>query len=90
MKIAIILGRGVEGCGVTRCSIEFEKATPDTKIFATIDKKWARRDTMNFDRDEFIDDMATIDRAGELSNVDDYYDTETINDDTYYIIQIDY
>ncbi len=53
MKIAIILGRGVEGCGVTRCSIEFEKATPDTKIFATIDKKWARRDTMNFDRDEF-------------------------------------
>lgn len=45
---------------------------------------------LNFDRDEFIDDMATIDRAGELSNVDDYYDTETINDDTYYIIQIDY
>lgn len=53
MKIAIILGRGVEGCGVTRCSIEFEKATPNTKIFATIDKKWARRDTMNFDKDEF-------------------------------------
>ena len=45
---------------------------------------------LNFDRDEFIDDMATIDRAGELSNMDDYYDTETINDDTYYIIQIDY
>lgn len=45
---------------------------------------------LNFDRDEFIDDMATIDRAGELSNIDDYYDTETINDDTYYIIQIDY
>lgn len=45
---------------------------------------------LNFDRDEFIEDMATIDRAGELSNVDDYYDTETINDDTYYIIQIDY
>lgn len=45
---------------------------------------------LNFDREEFIDDMATIDRAGELSNVDDYYDTETIDDDTYYIIQIDY
>jgi len=53
MKIAVILGRGVEGCGVTRCAIEFEKATPSTKIFATIDKKWARRDTMNFDKDEF-------------------------------------
>ena len=45
---------------------------------------------LNFDKDDFIDDMTTIDRAGELSNVDDYYDTETINDDTYYIIQIDY
>lgn len=53
MKVAVILGRGVEGCGVTRCSIEFQKATPNTKIFATIDKKWARRDTMVFEKDEF-------------------------------------
>ena len=45
---------------------------------------------LNFDRDEFIDDMATIDRAGELSNVDDYYETQTIDGDTYYIIEIDY
>ncbi len=52
-RIAIILGRGVEGCGVTRCAIEFQKATPSTKIFATVDKKWARRDTMNFEKDEF-------------------------------------
>jgi len=53
-KIAIILGRGVEGCGVTRCAVEFETATPNTKIFATVDKKWARRDSMSFDKDEFI------------------------------------
>ena len=53
-KIAIILGRGVEGCGVTRCAVEFQKATPNTKIFATLDKKWSRRDTMVFDKDEFI------------------------------------
>jgi len=52
-KIAIILGRGVEGCGVTRCAVEFQKATHDTKIFATLDKKWSRRDTMVFDKDEF-------------------------------------
>ena len=45
---------------------------------------------LNFDRDEFIGDQTEIDRAGELSNIDDYYDTETIDDDTYYIIQIDY
>ena len=45
---------------------------------------------LNFDREEFIKDQTEIHRAGELSNVDDYYDTETINDDTYYIIHIDY
>ena len=45
---------------------------------------------LNFDREGFIEDQTELDRAGELSNIDDYYDTETINGDTYYIIQIDY
>jgi len=45
---------------------------------------------LNFDREEFIEDQTDIDRAGELSNIDHYYDTETIDGDTYYIIQIDY
>jgi len=45
---------------------------------------------LNFARDEFIEDQTDIERAGELSNIDDYYDTETIDGDTYYIIQIDY
>ena len=45
---------------------------------------------LNFDREEFIEDQTEIHRAGELSNIDDYYDTETIDDDTYYIIHIDY
>ena len=54
MKVAIILGRGVEGCGVTRCAIEFQRAHPGTKIFATLDKKWGRRNGMDFECDEFI------------------------------------
>lgn len=45
---------------------------------------------LNFDREEFIKDQTEIHRAGELSNVDDYYDTQTIDDDIYYIIHIDY
>ena len=45
---------------------------------------------LNFDREGFIEDQTELDRAGELSNIDDYYDTETIDGDTYYIIQIDY
>lgn len=47
-------------------------------------------DWLNFDLDKLVDAHADIDRAGELSNMDDYYDTETINGDTYYIIEIDY
>ena len=54
MKVAIILGRGVEGCGVTRCAIEFQRAHPGTKIFGTLDKKWGRRNGMDFECDEFI------------------------------------
>ncbi len=53
MRTAIILGRGVEGCGVTRCAVEFQKATTGTKIFATIDKKWPRRKSMVFENTDF-------------------------------------
>ena len=45
---------------------------------------------LHVDREGFIEDQTELDRAGELSNIDDYYDTETIDGDTYYIIQIDY
>lgn len=54
MKIAILLGRGVEGCGVTRCAIEFQKAMPGTQIIATLDKKWGRKKGMEFDYSEFL------------------------------------
>jgi len=53
MKVAILLGRGVEGCGCTRCAVEFMKATPGSKIIATIDKKWPRRESMDFEKTEF-------------------------------------
>ena len=45
---------------------------------------------LNFDLDELVKDHATIDRAGELSNIDDYYEIQKINGDTYYIIELDY
>ena len=53
MKIALIMGRGVEGCGVTRNVIEFQKHYSDSKVFATNDKKWPRKDSMHLDRIEF-------------------------------------
>lgn len=47
MKLAIVLGRGVEGCGVTRFAIEIQKFMNDNniecKIYASIDKKWGRQ-----------------------------------------------
>jgi len=48
-KIAIILGRGVEGCGVTKNAIEFNKFYKNSCIFATVDKIWGRHNSMKFE-----------------------------------------
>lgn len=40
-KIAIVLGRGVEGCGVSMSAVQFNKAV-GSDTFATLDKKWPR------------------------------------------------
>lgn len=40
-KIAIVLGRGVEGCGVSMSAVQFNKAV-GSDTFATMDKKWPR------------------------------------------------
>lgn len=42
-KVAIMLGRGVEGAGVTKFAIEFNNNYKNSVVFATIDKKWPRR-----------------------------------------------
>jgi len=53
-KISIIMGRGIEGCGVTKFTIEqskwLEENDYDYKIFASKDKTWTRtksHDTSN-------------------------------------------
>ena len=47
MRLAIILGRGVEGCGVTKYTVEMSKYLDtnnyEHRIFASLDKKWGRR-----------------------------------------------
>lgn len=45
---------------------------------------------LNFDLEGLVNHHTTIDRAGELSNIDNYYDIERIDGDTYYIIETDY
>jgi hypothetical protein len=54
VKYSVLLGRGLEGCGVTRCAIEFLKVHPGTRAFATVDKKWGRRDPDAFPGEEFM------------------------------------
>ena len=48
MKIGVILGRGVEGVGLTKNVVEFQKLFPGVEVFATIDKLWQRMNSMNF------------------------------------------
>ena len=65
MKVAIVLGRGIEGCGVTKYSVELEnwllKNSYIPTVYACKDKKWPRHNAhnftnlihVNFGRDEF-------------------------------------
>lgn len=47
MKIAIIMGRGIEGCGVTKFTVEqtkwFAKNGHDFIVFSSKDKSWTRK-----------------------------------------------
>ena len=54
-RIAIILGRGTEGCGVTQCAIQMQKVT-DADIFSAVDKKWGRAKGLEIDQKEFVYD----------------------------------
>ena len=52
-KIAILLGRGIEGCGVTKYTIElakyFKKHDIKYKIFVSEDKKFTRTNAHNIE-----------------------------------------
>jgi len=50
MKISILLGRGVEGVGLTKNVVELQKlyGEDNVDIYATIDKTWGRAESMNF------------------------------------------
>ena len=48
MKIGVILGRGVEGVGLTKNVVEFQKLYPGVEVYATIDKLWQRMNSMDF------------------------------------------
>jgi hypothetical protein len=70
MKYAIILGRGVEGCGVTKCAIEAAKSL-DAPIYASSDKIWARRKLVDFPFIEFpLGESVelTMEKAKEITN----------------------
>jgi len=57
MKIAILLGRGIEGCGVTRFATELQryiqKQNLQCTVYASSDKKWDRRQLQKTDIIEF-------------------------------------
>ena len=46
-RIAIVLGRGLEGCGVSQCARQMQLAT-GADIFYANDKKWPREKGMDF------------------------------------------
>jgi hypothetical protein len=61
MKIKILLGRGIEGCGVTRFATELQNYLisegHDCKSYASSDKKWGRAKHQNTNIIEFSNDQ---------------------------------
>tara|TARA_R110002050_G_scaffold32017_1_gene82431 strand:+ start:39 stop:1250 length:1212 start_codon:yes stop_codon:yes gene_type:complete len=68
-KIAIIMGRGIEGCGVTKFTIEqckfYEKHGYSYNVYASKDKSWTRKNAhktenihqLKFAKDEEVNSM---------------------------------
>ena len=68
-NISIIMGRGIEGCGVTKFTIEqckyYERNDYTYKVFASKDKSWTRKNAHNtdnihqlkFSKDDEVDAM---------------------------------
>jgi len=75
MKIAQVLGRGIEGVGVTRYVIELNsylnRNKIDNDIFVVTDKKWGREKAQNFPEYEEINEES-IELISEKLNSYDY------------------
>ena len=75
MKIALILGRGVEGAGVTRYMIEIcsflKQKGIEHKVFVVDDKKWGRGNAQDMPPYDFIT-KDNIHLAADLLNEFDY------------------
>tara|TARA_R100000781_G_scaffold60273_2_gene38514 strand:- start:2073 stop:3251 length:1179 start_codon:yes stop_codon:yes gene_type:complete len=60
MRIAILLGRGIEGCGVTRFATELQSYLLNNNYkcesFAGLDKKWGRKNSQKTNIIEFNND----------------------------------
>jgi len=74
MKIALVLAKGVEGCGLTRHTIEFYnwliKEGHDATIYAAIEKRWPRHKMTDIVATEFKrKDIPNIAKQLELNDV---------------------
>jgi hypothetical protein len=68
MKIANILGRGIEGCGVTKFSVQLNEQF-GIDLFATSDKKWPREKLQKVNVTKFkCADMAEVDKIANYIN----------------------
>ena len=78
-NVAIIMGRGIEGCGVTKFTIEqckyYERNGYTYKVFASKDKSWTRKNAHNTDnihqlkfaKDEEVDAMIQEVNASDVA-----------------------
>lgn len=76
-KIALLLGRGIEGCGVTKNAVEFNNYHKNSKIFAVDDKRWPRKKSMHIVADSFMcSDEDSIKKVAD--EINDSYDAVVV------------
>ncbi len=76
MKIALILGRGIEGAGITRYCCELSSWLIDqgikTDVYTIDDKKWPRRKLQSFKKDPIMINKSNISKHSEILDKYDY------------------
>lgn len=84
-RVAAVLGRGIEGVGITKSSVELQKWCRkrgiECDILGTDDKMWGRRDSMTFDREYFgssVEAMAGIAERLEKYDVVIYFSIPSV------------
>ena len=82
-RVALLMGRGIEGCGITKFSLEqvrwFKKNNIDVTIFASGDKVWTRAQSHDVDTVKLVKFADTTEAEELVRTIDADFDVLIVN-----------